>query len=142
MTALSLAVCLASLAGASSWGPYDPGAFESAQKANDVIVLQFFDDGCPRCYDQEKILSKRFWASNRKDMAGFQIHLSRSPGLARQWRVTAPSTLVLLRGNREVGRTTGVIIESELDAFLRKGDLPEPHGKAPPRPKKRWPPRP
>ena len=142
MTLLSLALSFASLAGASSWGPYDADAFESAQQANHVIVLQFLDDGCRRCDDQEKILSKRFWSSSRKDWAGFQINISRSAALARQWRVTAPSTLVLLRGNREVGRSTGVIIESELDAFLRKADLPEPHGKAPPRPKKRWPPRP
>ena len=142
MTFLCLWLGFASLAGASSWGAYDASAFESAQRSGHVILLQFLEDGCPRCGEQEKILSKRFWGVNRKDLEGFQVDLARNAALARQWRVTAPSTLVLLRGAREVGRSTGVIIESELDAFLRKADLPEPHGKAPPRPKKRLPPRP
>jgi len=142
MTSLLLALWAAASAQAASWGPYDAGAFEGAQRAGRIIVLQFIDDGCPRCEEQDKVLSKRFWGSNRKDWAGFQVNITRAAAVARQWRVTAPSTLVLLRGTREVGRITGVIVDTELDAFLRKADMPEPRGKAPPRPKLRWPPRP
>lgn len=127
----------------ATWAPYfDQAAFDAAQRAGRVIVLQFTDDGCPRCVDQEKLLAKRLAGPERKEWAGFQVSVSRDPAVARQWRVASPSTLVLLRGSRELSRSTGVIVETELDAFLRKGDLPEPHGRAPARPKLQWPPRP
>ena len=126
----------------AAWGPYEASSFESAQRAGWVILLQFTEDGCQRCADQDKILSRRFWGASKKDWTGFQVALTNQAAVAKRWRVTAPSTLVLLRGTRELARVTGIIVDAEIDAFLRKAELPEPHGRAPPRPRLRWPPRP
>lgn len=137
-----LLLCAATAARAASWTGYDPAAYEAARRAEKVILLQFGERGCVACEEQERILSRLFWSSSRGDWTGFQVNLGRDAAFAKSLGVHSLSTLVLLRGTREVARAVGVIQESELLAFLRKADSPEPRGRAPARPRNRRPPRP
>ncbi len=137
-----LPLLLASLASASTWTAYDPAAFETAKRSDKIVLLQFQDRDCTACTEQDKVLSRIFWGSARTDWMGFQVDLVRNADVARSFGVSGRSTLVLLKGNREVARTVGVIQETELSAFLRQADIPEPRGRAPARPRNRLPPRP
>lgn len=132
----------ASIASASTWTAFDPAGFEAAKRADKIILLQFLDRDCTACAEQDKVLSRIFWGSARTDWLGYQVDLVRNADIASALGVRGRSTLVLLRGNRELVRTVGVIGASELSAFLRQADIPDPRGRAPARPRIRLPPRP
>lgn len=140
------ALCVLGLAAAgtqaASWTSFEPAAYEAARKAEKIVLLQFGERGCVACEEQERVLSRLFWSSSRNDWAGFEVNLARNAEFAKGLGVHSLSTLVLMRGSREVARTVGVIQESELLAFLRQADSPEPRGRAPSRPRNRRPPRP
>lgn len=139
---LCLLAWAAAPARAASWTSFEPAAYEAARKAEKIVLLQFGERGCLACEEQERVLSRLFWSSPRNDWAGFEVNLARNADFARGLGVHSLSTLVLMRGTREVARTVGVIQESELLAFLRQADSPEPRGRAPSRPRNRRPPRP
>ena len=137
-----LALLLALSASASTWTAFDAAGFEAAKRADRIVLLQFLDRDCTACAEQDKVLSRIFWGSARTDWQGYQVDLVRNPEVARAFGVSGRSTLVLLKGTREVARTVGIIQTSELNAFLRQADIPEPRGRAPARPRNRLPPRP
>ncbi|MBI4346417.1 MAG: thioredoxin family protein [Elusimicrobia bacterium] len=142
MTSLLLAAALAGVVSAAPWTAFDPAGFEAAKRSGKIVLLQFMDRDCTSCAEQERVVSKLFWGSSRADWVGYRVDLVRNADAAQALGVRSRSTLVLFHGPREVARNVGVIQESEILALLRQADIPEPRGRAGPRPGLRLPPRP
>ncbi len=105
---------------ASADTPYTKEAFESAQKRNEKIVLDFFADWCPTCQVQAKTLKSLDEKGELKGITLFKVDFDKEEELKKALRVTAQSTLVAFYGGVETGRATGITNETGLNEFLTK----------------------
>lgn len=105
-----------------AWGdtPYSKTAFDSAQKRNEKIVLDFYADWCPTCKVQAQSLKKLEDKGELKNLTIFKVDFDNEEALKKSLNVNAQSTLVTFYGNIETGRSTGITNEKDLNEFLTK----------------------
>ena len=118
---------------------FDAGLFERLQAQDKTIVLQFSSESCGVCPQQESVLRALSEEPGRMTPAFLQVaHL---PGDKMTERYEAkPSTLVVFKGRREIGRSIALYTEEEMRRFIsdvrmRGRGVPEP------RPKRVFPPK-
>lgn len=99
---------------------YTKEAFESAQKRNEKIILDFFADWCPTCKVQARSLKKLEDQGQLKGVTLFKVNFDKETELKQALKVSAQSTLVAFYGNVETARVTGITDEKSLNEFLSK----------------------
>ncbi|MBN8980585.1 MAG: thioredoxin family protein [Rhizobiales bacterium] len=98
-------VLLASAFSAAAGQPYDSNAFEKAQAGGKSILIDVTAPWCPTCTRQRPIIQS-LESSNPK-LVVFDVDFDTSKDVLRRFRVQSQSTLILFKGNVEVGRSTG-----------------------------------
>jgi thiol-disulfide isomerase/thioredoxin len=106
---------------AAEWRPFDNSALKDAQAAGKTVVIDFHATWCPTCAKQKPVLEKLIGESEFKNVAAFVADYDNSSELKKQMKITKQSTIVVLKGEREVARATGVTKEAELRTLLKKG---------------------
>jgi thiol-disulfide isomerase/thioredoxin len=116
---------LPTLAGGSQTIDYTPGALEAALKDGHTVFVDFAADWCTTCAAQERILSKLraenpayddamlFFRVDWDDYSGHEVTTSRN--------IPRRSTLLVLKGDQELGRIVAGTRESEIRALLDTG---------------------
>ena len=137
-----LALAAASVCAAGTWDPFDESAFEAARKQGKLILLQFTADGCFLCNDQEGVLVRVLQRPELKNVSGFRVDEEASKDIVRRLRINGLSTLVLLKGDKELNRAAGIASESDILAFLMLASPEKIQGRHKSRPSNRTPPRP
>lgn len=120
LAALALTATLGSAALAMDKKPFDAGAFAAAQKAGKSILLEVHAPWCPTCKAQAPILSKLSNESKFKNMVRFNIDFDSQKDLLRKLNVRTQSTLIVFKGEKEVGRSTGDTNAASIEALLAK----------------------
>jgi thiol-disulfide isomerase/thioredoxin len=105
--ALSATLSLGSVASAMDKKPFDQKAFDAAQAAGKPILVEVSAPWCPVCKAQAPILSKLRGDSKFKELVSFEIDFDSQKDLLRKLGVQKQSTLIVFKGKREVGRSTG-----------------------------------
>ncbi|WP_374305827.1 thioredoxin family protein [Methylocella sp.] len=119
--ALALAAAFAPSAFAGSPQPFDASAFAAAQAAGRPILVEITAPWCPICRVQKPILEKLASEPRFSDMAVFAIDFDSQKDLMARFGVSLQSTLVMFRGEKEVGRSTGETQPEWIEALLEKG---------------------
>ena len=110
---------LAHAGGQLIFTPYDAGAVATAVKADERVLLVFTKNGCPVCTKQVAELEKLLATPEFRGVRVWQVDVVRQQALAKQYRVTQQSTLVVYDDGREVARRQGVTAPDEIAALLR-----------------------
>ncbi|MEM9318037.1 MAG: thioredoxin family protein [Pseudomonadota bacterium] len=96
------------LAQASGWIDYAPGLVDERLAAGETVLADFFATWCSTCRRQERVMDELRQANPAYDTAITFVKVdwdSYGRGdLASRLAVPRRSTLVLLRGERELGR--------------------------------------
>jgi len=96
-------------------------------EAGRPVLVDFYSTTCPACAQQAPILETL--AAETGPNAGFaKVDVDKVPDLAREYRVEAIPTLLLLRNGREVNRWVGLTSASTLRVALESAGM-EPSGK-------------
>jgi len=103
---VTLAACAASLAHALEIKPYSASALAEAQNANKPVAVHFHADWCPTCRAQDKVLQE-LKKEPGLDLTVLVANYDTEKELKRKFGVQAQSTLVVLRGRKEVTRLVG-----------------------------------
>ena len=111
---------LSPLASAMSPQTYDQKAFAAAQAAGKPILLHITAPWCPTCKAQTPILSKLEGTPKFKNLVVLNIDFDTSKDLLRKLRVAQQSTLIVFKGSREMGRSTGDTNPASIEALLGK----------------------
>lgn len=98
--------CSAFTAEALEIQPYTPAALAAAQKADKPIALHFRADWCPTCRAQDKVL-ETLKAEPGLPITVLSANYDTEKDLKQRFTIRAQSTLVMLRGQKEVGRSIG-----------------------------------
>ncbi len=68
------------------------------------------------------ILSSLLASPDFKDYTLLEVNFDKEPAVLRQFAVTQQSTLIVFKGNAEVGRSTGDTRKDGIAALLRKAN--------------------
>ena len=118
--AMSAAVSLGSIASAMDRKPFDQKAFEAAQAAGRPILVEVSASWCPICKAQAPILSRLSSDPRFKELVSFDIDFDSHKDLLKKFNVQKQSTLIVYRGRREIGRSTGDTNAGSIEQLLGK----------------------
>jgi len=114
------ALSLSPLAAAMAPQAYSEAAFAAAQAAGKPILLHVTAPWCPTCKAQKPILSKLEGEPKFKGLVAFDIDFDTSKALLRKLHVAQQSTLIVYKGKKEMGRSTGDTDAASIAALLGK----------------------
>ncbi|MFH2204811.1 MAG: thioredoxin family protein [Elusimicrobiota bacterium] len=134
---LCLPLLLASSAYAGGIEVYDAGNFTSMQLRERTVLLHFYSVGCPPCDEQVKALTALTAAPGSFFPAVLQVDYRTQEDLKSRYRVSAPSTFLLFKGARLIGRTVGTLDAKGILAFVRDTRI-KARGRPDPRPKRTY----
>lgn len=104
--------------------PYTPGLAEEAMARGDRIVLMFSADWCSTCRRQERIINALRAADPRIDAELTVIRIDwdqfGNGELSRRFAVPRRSTLIALRGERELDRIVAGTGEGAIRALFHR----------------------
>ncbi|MBC3884072.1 thioredoxin family protein [Undibacterium griseum] len=101
-----LLIFAAALAHALEIQPYSAAALDVAQKADKPIALHFHADWCPTCRAQTAVLQE-LKSEKGLELTVLVVNYDKEKALKRRFKVNAQSTLIVFRGQKEVGRLVG-----------------------------------
>ena len=108
------------MAAAADKKPFNQAAFDAAQKAGRPILIEVNAPWCPICKAQAPILSKLSADPRFKNLASFTIDFDSQKDLLRKFNVQKQSTLIVFKGSKEAGRSTGDTNAASIEALLAK----------------------
>ncbi|MGH6865706.1 MAG: thioredoxin family protein [Methyloceanibacter sp.] len=116
---LALVMAVGSLSAlAAEWTPFTEAAFADAQKEGKPILVHVFAPWCPVCKAQEPILQQLTEDPKFKDLVVFKIDFDTQKDAVRELNATSQSTLVVLKGSEEKGRSAGDTSAGSIKALL------------------------
>ncbi|HKX44246.1 MAG TPA: thioredoxin family protein [Burkholderiaceae bacterium] len=115
-TALLLAAMLAQAAGQ----PYDKAKLDAALAAGKPVIVDFAADWCPTCKEQKPIVDALMSEPKRQAIAFFVADFDKETALKKRLKVTMQSTFVVMKGGKEIARSTGQTDKAELAALFDK----------------------
>ncbi|MFH1723628.1 MAG: thioredoxin family protein [Elusimicrobiota bacterium] len=114
---------------------YKPGRFRQLQRQGRMVVLQFHSDSCELCVRQEESLERLARETGGIKAVFLQVDFDAEGDLRERYRVSAPMTLLLFRGESLLARETGLSTEDEIRTFVRE-EVQRSRGRPKPRPKR------
>ncbi|HEX9590094.1 MAG TPA: thioredoxin family protein [Bradyrhizobium sp.] len=115
---LVAATLLASSLVAWAGQPFDAKAFQSAQAAEKVILVDVTASWCPTCRQQRPIVEQI--EREKPDLVVLEADFDTAKDVLKQFRVQYQSTLIVFRGSKEVARSTGETDPSLIRALIAK----------------------
>lgn len=120
--AVVFAVAVAGLMNAAlASTPYSESAFKAAQASGAPILVEIHASWCPTCKAQMPIIDKLAAQSKFKDLKIFRVDFDDQKADVKKFGAQMQSTLVVFKGNSEVGRSVGDTKEASIEALLGKG---------------------
>lgn len=99
--------------------PFDGNAFRSAQAAGKTILVEVTAPWCPVCKQQKPILSQV--EKERPSLVTYEVDFDTAKDTLKQFKVNMQSTLIVFKGNTEVGRSTGQTDPAQIRGLVAKG---------------------
>jgi thioredoxin 1 len=107
LIAAALIALASTVAFAADKRPFDPAAFEAAQRAGQPILVEVHASWCSVCKAQEPILAAVTAKPEHNNLAVFRVDFDSQKDVLQTLRVTRQSTLIVFKGGQEVGRSVG-----------------------------------
>ncbi|MDE2396722.1 MAG: thioredoxin family protein [Burkholderiales bacterium] len=114
----ALMVGSAALAHALDIKPYTPQALAQAEAGGQPLALHFRADWCPTCRAQDKVFQS-MKSEKGLDLTILSVNYDTERALERRFRINSQSTLVVLKGQKEVARLVGDTSAADLRQALK-----------------------
>lgn len=116
---LSVALLLSYVVSAGE-RPFSSQAFAQLQQRQSPILVFIHADWCPTCNRQAIILSELFRETEFQPIALLRVDFDKQKPVVDEFGVRYQSTLIVFRGDREVGRSTADTDKQRIAELLRK----------------------
>lgn len=100
--------------------PFDPAAFQAAQKAGKPILVEVSAPWCPICKAQKPIIAKLMKDPRFKDLQVFDVDFDSRKDVLKQFNARMQSTLIAYKGEAEVGRSVGETQPEWIEGLVEK----------------------
>lgn len=115
--AFSVAAALPTLANVR----YTPAALAEAQKAGKSILVEVSAPWCPTCRAQKAVLSELDKQARFKNFVKIEVDFDSQKDALKTFNATIQSTLIVYKGDKEVGRLVGDSKRESIEALMAKG---------------------
>lgn len=121
LTALSFALaCASSPAAFAAELPFTQAAFTAAQQAGKPIIIHVYAPWCPTCRAQEPILQELEADPKFSGAASFRVDFDAQKDAVKALRARNQSTIIVFKGDKEVGRSVGETEAKAISTLLDK----------------------
>lgn len=93
-------------------------AFAAAQSAGKPILIDVFASWCPTCRAQQPILAELTKKPKYKDLVVFRVDFDNQKDAVRALNAQKQSTLIVFKGDKEIGRSLGDTSEFSIESLL------------------------
>ena len=104
----------------ASGQPFQQAEFDALQKAGKPIVVMIHASWCPTCKAQEPILDALLKEPRFQKIAGLRVDFDDQKNIVKEFHATYQSTLIVFKGGKEVGRSTGDTTKEGIAGLLQK----------------------
>ncbi len=118
--ALGLGALLALPALALQGTKFTPAVLADAQKAGKAVLVEVGAPWCPTCKAQAPIINSLLGSDKFKSFFKLDIDFDSQKADLKTLNVQQQSTLIVYKGNNEVGRSTGDTNAASIEALLAK----------------------
>lgn len=101
--------------------PFDHAAFDKAKAEGKTVLVDFDAGWCPVCKKQAEVIPQVLKRDKFQQVMVFKADFDSQKELKKQLKITHQSTLVLFKGEKEVGREQGITSASAISELLEKG---------------------
>jgi thioredoxin 1 len=98
--------------------PYSQAEFNKLAAEGKPILLDFRADWCTTCGAQEPVIRELMAQSKYKDLTTFIIDFDTDTALLKAYNVRVQSTLIVLTGKQEEGRSVGDTSREGIERLL------------------------
>jgi thiol:disulfide interchange protein len=98
--------------------PYSQAELDKLAAEGKPILLDIRADWCPTCAAQAPVIRELMAQSKYKDVTTFTIDFDKDTALLKAYNVPAQSTLIVLTGKQEKGRSVGDTRREEIENLL------------------------
>jgi thioredoxin 1 len=99
--------------------PFDGQSFTRAQVAGKTILVDVTASWCPTCREQRPIVEQI--EKKMLDLVIYEVDFDTGKDALKRFRVQYQSTLIVFKGSKEVGRSTGDTDSARIRALITKG---------------------
>lgn len=103
---------------AATEAPFEQAAFAAAQKQDQPILVEVTAPWCPVCAKQRPILARITGQPSFAPLKVYTVDFDSQKDVLRTLGVQMQSTLIVFRGGKELGRSTGVTDEAAISSLL------------------------
>ena len=98
--------------------PYSQAGVNKLVAEGKPVLLDIRADWCPTCAAQAPVIRELMAQSKYKDVTTFTIDFDKDTELLKAYNVSFQSTLIVLTGKQEVGRSVGDTTRADIDHLL------------------------
>lgn len=99
--------------------PFDAKAFEQAQAAGKTILIDVYASWCPVCKKQQPTVARL--EKERPGLVVYEVNFDNDKSVLRKFGVQSQATLIVFKGTKEMGRSTGESDPARIQALVEKG---------------------
>ena len=99
---------------------FTPAALAEAQKAGKAVLVEISAPWCPTCKVQKPILDKLLSSDKYKSFVTLDVDFDSQKADVAALKATMQSTLIVYKGDKEVGRSAGDTNAASIEALLAK----------------------
>lgn len=101
--------------------PYSESAFKSAQATGVPILVEIHAGWCPVCKAQTPIIDALVAQPKFKNLKIFRVDFDSQKSDVQKFGANMQSTLIVYKGNSEMGRSVGDTKQDSIASLLDKG---------------------
>ena len=99
--------------------PFDAKAFEEAQAAGKTVLIDVYASWCPVCKKQQPTIARL--ENEKPGLIVYEVNFDNDKSVLKRFGVHAQATLIVFKGAKEVGRSTGVSDPGRIQTLVEKG---------------------
>lgn len=99
---------------------YTQAQFDALNQAGKPVVVHVHADWCPTCRAQDPILRSLIKDPEFNDVSFLEVDFDAQKDIVKTFRVSQQSTLIVFKGGKELGRSTGDTQKPAIAALLKK----------------------
>ena len=98
---------------------FDDQSFKQAQAAGKTILVDVTASWCPTCRQQRPIVEQI--EKEKPNLVVYEVDFDTAKDTLKRFRVQQQSTLIVFKGTKEVGRSTGDTDPARIRALVAQG---------------------
>jgi thioredoxin-like negative regulator of GroEL len=99
---------------------FDQATFDALQQQGKPTLVMIHADWCPTCKAQEPIISELLKTPELQSITALRVDFDGQKTVVKAFKVQYQSTLIVFKGGKEVGRSSGDTKKDSIAALLKK----------------------